>query len=249
MMRNTWRLNGYIAVICVCCGGLSRATSDLWLPASGEWNNVANWSLTAVPGALDAAIITNVSASYTVTYSNVMAVGSITNLMLSPLGNVISPGTNITLNVNTNGFVVNGSPVSVMGYRSVLNVNTGGVIVVGSASPGFTVDSGTLNINGGVFTNNSAYLYVAVNDVYAGRINVNGGTLVDNSAVMALSSGGSGAPGYLNNFGGIVVLKKLIISNYQGAGVVTNAGAFWFCRARAALASNWDIQEPGRAPW
>lgn len=233
MMRNTWRLTGLVALGFACCCGMVHAATNLWLPGNGEWNTGVNWSPANVPGVQDMALITNVTASYTVSYSNVMAAASISNLTLSTLG---APGANIiTLTVSTNGFNISGGPTSVLGYRSVLNVNTGGVVVVGSASPGFTVDSGTLNINGGAFTNNAASLYVAVNDVYAGRINVNSGILVDNSSAMALSSGGSGAPGYLNNYGGTVVLKKLIVSNYQGAGVVTNAGGLLVLQGTGGL--------------
>jgi len=131
-----------MTVVASLVGMQSAFGQATWTAATnGTWGTAANWSTGAVPGAGNntAAVLTNTSASYTVTYDTAMT-GTLASLTLT---NIASNTT--TLNVNAANFRFTSGTMT----NATINIGSGGSMV-GTLSS--TTGSNVLNINGGLFS-------------------------------------------------------------------------------------------------
>jgi hypothetical protein len=126
---------------------IAQAASVTWtaVPGTASWTNNANWSGGTAPAAPDSAFLTNLTFSYTVNFETPSAL-AISNLTLRGGG-----ANTATLNINSGLLMLTGALASSFNSNSVLNVNSGGGVVNNSANSTFA--GGTLNVNGGSWTN------------------------------------------------------------------------------------------------
>lgn len=146
--------------------GLAQAT---WTTAtSGTWGDASKWSTGIVPGVSNstAAVLSDTSASYTVT-SNTTMTGTLGSLTLS---NITSNTT--TLAIQSGLFRAS----SVAAANAIVNITSGTFV-----ANGFTASaSSEINVQGGVFTsinsfNNSSNLRVSLT---SGTVNTTNGYFI-----------------------------------------------------------------------
>jgi len=155
------------------------AAALIWTnTAGGNWSVTNNWSPNQIPGAADAAVITN-SGNYVVTLDGNQSVGSLT------LG-----GTGGTQTFTTSGNALTLSQASYVGTNGILQLNGGGLFGAGAGN--LTV-SGQLNWTGGALGGASTSVAVATNGVLT-LAGVNGtayslGEILTNAGTVHLQSG------------------------------------------------------------
>ena len=153
----------------------SRAQTATWVGASGgDWNIAGNWDI-GVPGVGTNAVI---PASTVVNYNLPMAAPSFKSLFLSS-----------TLNVNTNGFVVDEAgattaPITVAS-GAILNIAANGMITVTNAGGAILITNGGLMNIG----NNASLL--ATNSGSSGGMNVGASGNPANGGIVTINSGGT----------------------------------------------------------
>ena len=156
--------------------GMDSAFAQVtWISATtGTWSDATKWSTGIVPGSGNntAAVLSNTSASYAVTYDTAMT-GTLGSLTLT---NIASNTT--TLNVNAANFRFTSGTMT----NATINLNSGGSMVgTLSSATGLNV----LNINAGAFTASSSFGN-SLNQSASIAVNISSGTF-------AISTG--------NNFG------------------------------------------------
>jgi fibronectin-binding autotransporter adhesin len=215
------------AILAAAAGGVSLAAwpayainTDNWKGGSSNWNNSANWSSNAVPGAGDIVNVTGTNGfSFTVSYDytgSALTVGTLT-IDLTNSGATGSAALSMTGNtLSSVNEMIGVSGVGLFNQSGGANSVAGGTFYIGQTASG----TGTYLLSGGAFSIFGGTGEV-VGDLGAGTFTQSGGS--NSSSLLTLGAiGGSAGTYSLSGLSHLNVTNEIIGSAGKGTFTQTN---------------------------